>query len=144
MSEIVRFGVSIDRDLVNSFDALIKKKGYANRSEAFRDLIRDALVEDEWQEKAGEAVGVVTLIFDHEQKELSRKLTHLQHHYEGLIISSLHVHLDEHNCLEAVVLKGASQKIKEVADLLISTKGVKHGKLAATTIGKAITKKAKV
>jgi len=138
MSEIVRFGVSIDKNLVKSFDSLIKKKGYANRSEAFRDLIRDSLVEDEWQQKAGEAVGVVTLVFNHEQRELNHKLTHLQHHHEGLIISSLHIHLDEHNCLEAIVLRGPSQEVKKVADLLISTKGVKHGKLAATTIGQAL------
>lgn len=135
---VTRFGVSIDADLVEKFDRLIAGKGYANRSEALRDLIRESLIDAEWQDERGEAVGVVTVVYDHEQRELSHKLTHLQHHFASLIVSALHVHLDEHNCLEAVVLKGESGEIKKAADLLISAKGVKHGKLAATTTGEAL------
>lgn len=136
---ITRFGVSVDEDLVKKFDRLIKKKGYANRSEALRDLIRDSLVEEEWRDSEREAVGVVTVVYDHEQRALSHKLTHLQHHFGPVMVSTLHVHLDEHNCLEVAVLKGKSGEIKRAAELLISAKGVKHGKLVATTGGGALT-----
>lgn len=132
---VKRFGVSIDQGLVDKFDRLISKKGYANRSEALRDLIRESLVDEAWQNTEAEAVGVVTVVYDHEQKDLSHRLTHLQHHFEKAIVSTLHIHLDEHNCLEAVVLKGKSGEIQKVADLLTSAKGVKHGKLVATTTG---------
>ena len=135
---VKRFGVSIDQGLVTKFDRLINKKGYVNRSEALRDLIRDSLVDEEWQNAETAAVGVVTVVYDHAQKDLSHRLVHLQHHYENVIVSTLHVHLDGHNCLEAVVLKGKSGEIQKVADLLISAKGVKHGKLVATTTGTAL------
>ncbi len=135
---VKRFGVSIDETLVAKFDRLIAKKGYANRSEALRDLVRDSLVDEDWQNARSAAVGVVTVVYDHGQKDLSHRLTHLQHDHENVIVSTLHVHLDGHNCLEAVVLKGKSGEIRKVADLLISAKGVKHGKLVATTTGKAL------
>lgn len=135
---VKRFGVSIDQGLVDKFDRLIGKKGYANRSEALRDLIRESLVDESWQNTEAEAVGVVTVVYDHEQKDLGHRLTHLQHHFEKAIVSTLHIHLDEHNCLEAVVLKGKNGEIQKVADLLISAKGVKHGKLVATTTGKGL------
>ncbi len=132
---ITRFGVSIDQALVKEFDRLIDQKGYANRSEAVRDLMRDSLVDEQWQDSESEVVGVVTVVYDHEQRELSHKLTHIQHHFSQAMVSTLHVHLDEHNCLETVVLKGRSGEIKRVAEQLISAKGVKHGKLVATTTG---------
>jgi CopG family nickel-responsive transcriptional regulator len=132
---VTRFGVSIDEDLVAKFDRFISKKGYTNRSEALRDLMRDSLVDEDWRDSQREVVGVVTIVYDHEQRELGHKLTHLQHHFSKAMISTLHVHLDEHNCLEVAVLKGKSGEIRKAADALISARGVKHGKLMATTTG---------
>jgi len=135
VSNIVRFGVSIDEGLLKQFDDYIERKKYTTRSEALRDLIRDHLVEDEWDENK-ETVGTITIVYDHDVRELMEKLTHLQHHYEKLIRSTLHIHLDAHRCLEVLVVQGRSGDIKEVAERLIATKGVKHGKLTATTTGK--------
>lgn len=135
MSEVVRFGVSTDERLLERFDALITEKGYVNRSEAVRDLIRGALVDDEWSRGDTQAVGTVTLVYDHHSTDLSDKLTEHQHSHHEEIISTLHIHLDSHNCLEVVVLRGMSREIKRIADGLIGTKGVKHGKFVASTTG---------
>jgi CopG family nickel-responsive transcriptional regulator len=134
---LVRFGVSIDEVLLKQFDELIEEKRYTNRSEALRDLIRDHLVEQEWDENK-ETIGTITIVYDHHVHELMEKLTDLQHKYQKLIKSTLHIHLDEHRCLEVLVVQGRSDHIREIADGLISTKGVKHGKLTATTTGKDI------
>jgi len=123
--------------LLGKFDELIESKGYAKRSEAIRDLIRDYLVEHEW-EKDAETMGAVTVVYDHHVRELTESLTALQHEFHSSIISSMHVHVDEHNCLEVVVIRGKGSKVKEIADRLISTKGVKHGKLTMTTTGKGL------
>ncbi len=133
---VYRFGISLEKALIERFDLLIKKKGYANRSEAIRDLIRDSLVTEEWESLNTEAVGTITLVYSHETRELTENLTELQHHYHNSIISAMHIHLDEHNCLEVVVVKGKAKDIKTIADRLIGTKGVKHGKLTVTTSGK--------
>ena len=133
----MRFGVSISSGLLDKFDELIETKGYVNRSEAIRDLIRDYLVEHEW-EKDAETMGSVTLVYDHHVRELTESLTALQHEFHSSIISSMHVHVDEHNCLEVIVIRGKGSKVKEIADRLISTKGVKHGKLTMTTTGKGL------
>jgi CopG family nickel-responsive transcriptional regulator len=138
MSETVRFGISIDARLLDRFDDLIGDKGYVNRSEAIRDLIRNALVEEEWARDDEEAVGTVSLVFDHHTRDLSDKLTEHQHSHHREIVSALHVHLDAHHCLEVVVLKGRAGDIKRLADELIGTKGVKHGKLVTTTTGKGL------
>jgi CopG family nickel-responsive transcriptional regulator len=135
LKELIRFGVSISSGLLDKFDELIETKGYVNRSEAIRDLIRDYLVEHEWEEDA-ETMGSVTLVYDHHVRELTESLTALQHDFHSSIISSMHVHVDEHNCLEVIVIRGKGSKVKEIADRLISTKGVKHGKLTMTTTGK--------
>lgn len=135
MEELARFGVSINSELLGKFDELIGSKGYANRSEAIRDLIRDCLVESEWEENI-ETMGAVTMVYDHHVRELSESLIALQHDYHSSIISSMHVHIDEHNCLEVVVIRGKGSKVKEIADRLISTRGVKHGKLTMATTGK--------
>jgi len=135
---IKRFGVSIPEDLLNKLDRLARKKGYHNRSEAIRDLIRDRFVNEEWELKDREVVGTVTLVYSHDSHELADKLTDIQHSHYKNIISNLHAHLDEHNCLEVLVVKGKSQKVKEIADRLIATKGVKHGKLVMTTTGKEL------
>jgi len=133
---ITRFGVSLDNALLEKFDSLIEKKGHANRSEAIRDLIRDSLVMEEWESSTSETVGSITMVYSHDTRELTDMLTDLQHHYYNAIISSMHIHLDEHNCLEVIVVKGRAKDIKAIADRLIGTKGVKHGKLSVTTTGK--------
>lgn len=138
MAALKRFGVSIPSELVDAFDRLIESKGYQNRSEAIRDLMRNALVESEWESETGEVVGAVTIVYDHETRELSRKMTQLQHHTADAVVCSTHVHLDEHNCMEVVVLRGCAAEVRAVADRLISMKGVKHGKLVCTTIGKSL------
>jgi CopG family nickel-responsive transcriptional regulator len=138
MSKITRFGVAMDDGLLHKFDRLILKKGYRNRSEAIRDLVRDNLVEQDWELGNKETVGTVTIVYSHAVHELTDILTELQHHFHTEIISCMHVHLDEHNCLEVLAVKGKPQRIKKIADALISTKGVKHGKLVMTTTGKEL------
>jgi CopG family nickel-responsive transcriptional regulator len=128
----------MDENLLQRFDALIFRKGYANRSEAVRDLIREHLVEEEWKEKGREMVGTITMVYNHHTRGLSDSLTDLQHRFHNLVISTMHLHLDEDNCLELLVVKGMVDKIKTVADKLISTRGVKHGKLTMTTTGKEL------
>ncbi len=138
MSDIARFGVSVDSQLVKKFDALIARKGYRNRSEAIRDMIRDRLVEEEWETGERETVGTITLVYNHHTRELEHALTDMQHKSFHQIISALHVHLDAHNCLEVLVVKGKSHEIRKIADRLIGTRGVKHGKLTMTTTGKEL------
>ena len=138
MGELVRFGVSVDADLLKKFDARNRRKGYVNRSEAIRDLVRECLVEAEWGKAAGETVGVVSLVFNHERMELSKTLTHAQHRKHALVVATTHVHLDQRNCLEVLILKGKAQKVRELAESLISRRGVKHGKLFMTTTGKKL------
>jgi CopG family nickel-responsive transcriptional regulator len=137
MSEkTTRFGVSIPNRLLKRFDKLVGEKGYGNRSEALRDLIRDVLVEAEW-ESDEETIGTVTLVYNHHVKELSDELNSIQHEMGDAIISSLHVHLDHNMCLEVIVVKGKSSRIRKMADRLIGTKGVVHGKLTAATVGRS-------
>lgn len=138
MSELIRFGVSMDGRLLARFDQLIAEKGYSNRSEAIRDLIRGELVEQSWEEDDEETVGTITLVYDHEMRDLTERLIDYQHQVHGAVISSLHVHLDEHNCLEVLVVKGKGREIRKVAERLIGTRGVKHGKLVTSTTGRDI------
>ncbi len=134
MSDLVRFGVSIDDKLLEMFDKEIKEKGYSNRSEAIRDLIRDNIVNEEWATDK-ETVGTITIVYDHHTRDLSANLTHIQHSFEGDIKSVLHIHLDHSNCLEVLVVQGQGQLLKAFADQLTSLRGVKHGKLTMTTTG---------
>ena len=138
MTDLARFGISIDQQLLEQFDTLIDRKGYVNRSEAIRDLIRNTLVEDSWQTGNDETVGTVTLVYDHHTRDLSDKLTEHQHSHHDAIVSAMHVHLDAHNCLEVVVVRGTANKVRRLADELIGTKGVKHGKLVTTTTGEGL------
>lgn len=138
MGETVRFGISIDDELLDRFDALVAEKGYVNRSEAIRDLIRDALVEQAWEAGDEETVGTVTLVYDHHVRDLSDRLTEQQHHHHHEIVSALHIHLDAHNCLEVLVVRGRAGVVKKIADELIGVKGVKHGKLVMTTTGSTL------
>src|SRR6266545_1610361 len=133
MGELNRIGVAIDSELLDKFDELISKRGYTNRSEAFRDLIRDELVQKQWESPESNVVGTVTLVYDHHVRMLNDKLMDLQHDYHRSILSTLHVHLDHDNCLEVLVVRGKAAAVRQIADALISTKGVKHGRLILTT-----------
>jgi len=135
MGELSRIGVAIDSDLLEKFDGLIARRGYTNRSEAFRDLIRDELVEQAWESPESRVVGTVTIVYDHHVRLLNEKLTDLQHEFFHHILSTLHVHLDHDNCLEVLVVRGRAAEVRKIADSLISTKGVKHGRLTITTSG---------
>ena len=136
MGGLARFGVAMDAGLLGRFDALVARRGSgANRSEAIRDLVRDALVDAEWEDAEGEIVGTITMVFDHHASDLSDKLDSLQHAHHERIVSSMHVHLDAHNCLEVIVVRGTSTQVRGIADALLGTKGVKHGKLVSTTTG---------
>ena len=138
MPTLERFGVSIEDDLLERFDALIKERGYSSRSEAIRDLVRCELVKDEWADPDTEVVGTVTIVYDHHARELGDMLTELQHKYHDSIICSTHIHLDAHNCLEIVIVRGKSTRVKCIANALISTRGVKHGELVCSTTGRAV------
>jgi CopG family nickel-responsive transcriptional regulator len=135
MSGLSRIGVAIDSELLDKFDRLIGQRGYTNRSEAFRDLIRDELVEKTWESPDSSVVGTVTLVYDHHVRLLNEKLTNVQHDHHHAILSALHVHLDHDNCLEVLVVRGRASEVRKVADALISMKGVKHGRLTITTSG---------
>jgi CopG family nickel-responsive transcriptional regulator len=133
MSELSRIGVAIDSDLLARFDEYIEQRGYTNRSEAFRDLIREALIEKTAEKPESIVVGTLTLIYDHHVRQLSERLTSMQHDHFHLVLSTLHVHLDHHNCLEVLILKGKAGAVQKMADALISTKGVMHGRLTITS-----------
>lgn len=135
MGKLTRFGVSLDEELLEPFDALCAVKGYSNRSEAIRDLIRKALVAEEWQQADGQGAGTLTLVYDHHKNDLARRLTQMQHDEHDIIIATLHVHLDHHNCLEVLILKGEAARVRALADKLISCRGVKHGTFSGTTTG---------
>ena len=127
MAEIVRFGVSIDQELLEAFDRKIVMKGYANRSEAIRDLIRNELVETEWSDDDEEVAGTITLVYDHHVRGLNDLLLELQHRYVDLIVSTMHVHLAHDRCLEVLLIKGPAGEAKEVANRLLAVRGVIHG-----------------
>jgi CopG family nickel-responsive transcriptional regulator len=135
MGELSRIGVAIDSDLLARFDDLIARRGYTNRSEAFRDLIRDELVEEAWESPERKVVGTVSIVYDHHVRQLSDRLTDLQHEFFHHVLSTLHVHLDHDHCLEVLVVRGKAEEVKKLADTLIATKGVKHGRLTITTSG---------
>jgi CopG family nickel-responsive transcriptional regulator len=137
MGNIVRFSASLDADLLAQVEEVSQRRGYSNRSEALRDLIRDSLVREEW-EADQEIVGTVTLVYDHHVRELSERLTRLQHDHHDVILSALHVHLDHDNCLEVIAVQGRASVVQPIADALVGTRGVKHGRLTATTTGKRL------
>jgi len=134
-NRITRFGVSIEDELLKEFDNFINRKGYASRSEALRDLIRNYLITEERLREDRSAFGTLTLVYNHhETRELLEQLTDLQHHHHAKVISTLHVHIDKSNCLEVIVLRGKTTEIKKLSDNLMSKKGVKHGKLMLTAL----------
>lgn len=132
---VVRFSVSADKSLMRQFDQLRKTQGYKNRSLAVADMMRDRLVEHRQLGGDYDAAGTVTLVYDHHRPHIQQVLTSVQHDFTGMIVSTLHVHLDHHNCLEVIVLKAKADAVKKLADKLIGTKGVKHGKLSLTSTG---------
>jgi CopG family nickel-responsive transcriptional regulator len=138
MEELARFGVSIPKDLLEAFDEYIRRKHYANRSEAIRDLIRQKLVEEEWRESKEEVAGVITYLYDHHKRELVDKLMDIQHDYFERIITTQHIHVAHHRCLEVILVKGKANEIKELADKVQALKGVLHLNLTLTTLGKNI------
>jgi CopG family nickel-responsive transcriptional regulator len=136
MSELVRIGIAIGDDLLKEFDKLIAKRRYTNRSEAFRDLVRNELVNEISASADAEVYGTITLIYDHHARLLPEKLNELQHHYFAAIMSTVHVHLDHDNCMEVILVRGKSSLVQRLADSLIATKGVKHGRFTITTSGR--------
>ena len=130
--KITRFGVSISPDLLDKFDKIIKKKGYSNRSEAIRDIIRKSIVEEDTVDPDSDAIGTLTMVYDHHQASLTNKLLNLQHNHHNEILSTTHIHIDHNNCLEVLVLKGRTGEIKKLADNIRALKGIKHGELVIT------------
>jgi|SRR5206468_3048911 CopG family nickel-responsive transcriptional regulator len=133
MPELTRVSISLESALLEAFDAYLAKKGYENRSEAIRDLIRDRLVHEQAQHVEGEQVAVVTLVYDHHARELAARLIDKQHHHHDLVVSSLHVHLGERHCLEVSVLRGPSAEVQHLGDDLLATRGVLHGEITFTS-----------
>ena len=134
--ETVRFGVSLDEELLERFDQLCERRGCPSRSEALRDMIREELARDALESGDAEAAGVVTLVYDHHTRDLSRKLTERQHDAHDVIVAALHVHLDHHDCLETLVLRGKAGRIRALADQLRAVRGVRQGTFSFTTIGR--------
>lgn len=135
---LVRFGVSLEKALLQKFDELSRQKNYNNRSEAIRDLIRDRLVKKEWSASGGKVIAVITLVYDHHKRKLVDSLVCIQHHHEADILASQHIHLDHINCLEVIVARGSAKDIEDLAARLRSAKGVKHGELVMTTTGSGL------
>lgn len=135
MGNLVRTGVSLEHELLEKFDAAIAGKGYQNRSEAIRDLIRDSLVAEEIDGNKV-VVGTLTIVYDHHRPNLTERLVQAQHHAGGAVLAATHVHLDHHNCLEVIIMKGRGGDLKYLADGILSLRGVKHGQLVITSTGK--------
>ncbi len=135
-SDLVRFSIAMPVDLLVQFDALVARRGLAkNRSEVVRDLVRDALISEESSIPGTEVMGTLTIVFNHHASDVQEKLHEVQHHNVGLIVSTTHVHLDEDNCLEVIILRGETTDVHAIADRILGTKGVKNGGLIVTTTG---------
>ncbi|MGA3210263.1 MAG: nickel-responsive transcriptional regulator NikR [Terriglobales bacterium] len=135
MADLVRTGLSLERGLLEKFDDAIARRGYLNRSEAVRDLIREHLVSEEGDQNKIIA-GTLTMVYDHHRPNLTERLVEIQHHAHTQVLAATHVHLDHHNCLEVVIMKGRSADLRKIADQILSLRGVKHGKFVITTTGK--------
>ncbi len=139
MEKTKRFGVSMEEKLLKKFDRFIKSKRYPNRSEAIRDLVRLALVEEQWEKTGDEVIGVLVIVYNHHKRELSSSMLDKEHRHANKILTTLHIHLDHENCLEAKVIKGNPKEVRRIADELKAMKGIKFGRLIPATIGKGIT-----
>jgi CopG family transcriptional regulator, nickel-responsive regulator len=140
MADLTRISISLEENLLQEFDKLITAKGYATRSEAIRDLIRDLLIKQEARSKKGQQVAVVTMVYDHHARELASKLIDKQHHHHDLVVSTMHVHLGERHCLEVSVLRGPGHDVNHLGDELLATKGVLHGEITFTSGEGALNK----
>ena len=137
MADLVRTGLSLERGLLEKFDEAIGRRGYQNRSEAVRDLIREHLVSEEGDQNKIIA-GTLTMVYDHHRPNLSERLVEIQHRAHTQVLAATHVHLDHHHCLEVVIMKGRSADLRKIADQILSLRGVKHGKFVITTTGKEL------
>ncbi|MCX6357517.1 MAG: nickel-responsive transcriptional regulator NikR [Candidatus Aureabacteria bacterium] len=137
MKGLVRFGVSLDRDLLGRVDRFIKAHRYVSRSKAIADILREKLVEEEWRGQT-EVIGTITMVYDHHQRQLTGRLVCIQHHHGAAVLSSQHIHLDHNHCLEVVIVRGSPVKVRGLADRMKSCKGVKHLSLAMSSTGKRI------
>ncbi|MGN0301740.1 MAG: nickel-responsive transcriptional regulator NikR [Anaerotardibacter sp.] len=138
-NDLMRFSVAMPEDLLIKFDRLVARRGLAkNRSEVVRDLVREALVEDECATPGRIVMGTLTIVYNHHATDLQEKLHHIQHHYLDMVITSVHVHVDTNNCLEVIILKGETGQVQDVGNLILGTKGVKTGRLVMTTTGEFI------
>ncbi len=133
MPDLTRVSISLESALLDAFDRHIAAKSYATRSEAIRDLIRDRLIQEEARQPEGEQVAVVTLVYDHHARELAMRLIEKQHHHHHLVVSGMHIHLGERNCLEVTVLRGPAGEVRHLGEELLATKGVLHGELIFTS-----------
>ena len=133
MTKLIRTSISLEQNLLEKFDGMIEQKGYGNRSEAIRDLLRDHFVEEDVAANKA-VVATLTLIYDHHQPKLSAQLIEEQHNYKGKVLATTHVHLDHCNCLEVIILEGRGTDVKKFADRLLSLRGVQHGKLILTSV----------
>lgn len=142
MSNLIRFGVSIEDELLESFDGLSAERGYGNRSEAVRDLMRDALVQARIKAAPDktEVIASLTLVYDHHARELADRMAAIQHDHHNLVISVLHVHISHDDCMEVIAMQGKASEVRQLADALLSLKGVKHGKLFTTLPGQKIAR----
>jgi CopG family nickel-responsive transcriptional regulator len=136
IENVTRFSISLPPSLLRQLDQMSTEKGYANRSLAVADMIRNQLVEHQEKTGTGDIAGTITLVYDHHKPHLQSTLTDIQHDHHDVILSTVHVHLDHHNCLEVLLVRGPGNVIRQIADALITAKGVKHGKLTVTTTGK--------
>ncbi|MGO9481319.1 MAG: nickel-responsive transcriptional regulator NikR [Candidatus Kryptoniota bacterium] len=135
-NNLIRFGVSMEGDLLNKFDKMIDRKGYTNRSEAIRDFVREKIIDDGIHDPASSAFGSLSFVYDHHVRDLEARLTDFQHGHFKSIISTSHVHIDHDNCFEVIILKDKAGTISEISEKILSYKGVKHGKLSLTLTGK--------
>jgi CopG family nickel-responsive transcriptional regulator len=133
-----RFSISLEENLLDSFDSYIKEQSYNNRSEAIRDLIRKSLVREEWETDNKIIMGVITLVYDHHQPQLQEKVTEVQHGYHHHIVSTTHVHMDHNNCLEVIIVRGKAKDVQDLADKLIALRGIRDGNLAMSSTGKSL------
>lgn len=134
MEEIQRFGISMPAELLDAFDELITEQGYRNRSEAIRDIVRNYLLQRQWEIPNGQVVGTLTIVYDHHTRGVESRLVDLQHDYGGQIRCTTHVHLDLDNCVEVMVVQGEAEQVRKLADSIISVRGVKHGQLTCTGV----------
>ncbi|MFC1674965.1 nickel-responsive transcriptional regulator NikR [Candidatus Omnitrophota bacterium] len=134
MKKVKRFGISLEEELLKALDTFARKRRFPNRSQAVRALIQNTIVEEKWQADK-EVAGCVVLIYDHHKRDLINRSTDIQHDYQGLVLSTQHVHLDHHNCLEIIALQGKAGQLKELSNRLIALKGIKHGQLVMSGMG---------